>query len=247
MRCSCNFVACNIRSHCSQFHTGFWGKLCWKKSYSSYLARAFCQLGISFSFLFIFSCSGNKARFATEIRTWFPEYKSISVCEKIELGALTILMYYFSFFESNYTLLPLYIVIAIVFYAKNKKLFVLQICLAVFTLLCFLSQLSNRFLFSNRMLARFSTYSNIAVAFECICLFLAFAVLLFQIYAASLSKSSGILNVVLVIIGFCSAFILVFSPTVYASGARCYLFMDTILFVVCFRIFSEQKQLHFLG
>ena len=95
------------------------------------------------------------------------------------------------------------------------------------------------FLLVNDKLARFSAHSEIAVLIECAVLLVAGLFLVYQIIVAMTDKLQGLLNALLLCAGFCSAFIIAFSPTVYSSGARCYLFMSYALFAVAFRIFYD--------
>lgn len=192
------------------------------------------------SLIFILSCPGNKIRFSKEITTWFPGYSTLSIFEKCQIGLLSILSYYFSLKEMNFIIVPLCIVLTILFYKKSKSNFIMQILLNLFIVFCFaLHILKKDFILSNNQLAKFSNHSNVAILFECIILTAVGFCFLYQIYSVMKEKKAGLFNVFLICAGYCSALIVAFSPTVYASGSRCYLFMSFIIFIVTFKIIND--------
>ena len=204
------------------------------------LAIALCVLSVGF----ILTCPGNKVRFGKEIKRWFPEYGGLTVFGKIELGMLTIGSYYFSLREANCVIIPLCLALTAVFYKRNKKAFTLQLALDAFIVACpIFDRLTDNFLFSNIQLVQFSPHSFGAVFAECATFALLSALFLRQTYTAMGDKTDGLTNCFLLCAGFCSAFIIAFSPTVYASGSRCYVFMSCTVFLVAFRIFYKKCRL----
>lgn len=192
------------------------------------------------SLVFILTCPGNKIRSAAETNTWFPQYTSLSFFEKLQLGVLTIFTYYFSL-RVNFVIVPLCIILTIVLRTKNKMLFVLQVFLDALILLNFVLWIlsKGKWLFSNNKLYQFTNFSKIAVLCECVILVIIGIVFLYQIMASSGTVRRGLYNAFLLIAGFCSAFIIAFSPTVYASGSRCYLFLSYTIFFVTFNLISD--------
>ena len=136
-------------------------------------------------------------------------------------------------------ILPLCFILTIIFFKKNKKLFLLQLVLNLFLLFCFLGEKKSQFWLLNNKLSQFSGYSQLVIYTECLILIVIALILLYQVYAVMKNKLQGLINIFLLCAGFCSAFILAFSPTVYASGSRCYIFMSSIIFIVTFRIFND--------
>ena len=193
------------------------------------------------SLLFILTCPGTACRYEKEVKTWFPEYPMLSFLDKVQIGLLTILTYYFSFKRGMFTIISLCVILSLIFLKNNKKLFILQIILNLFLFFCFLGKKIDRkhFWLLNNKLPQFSEYSQLIVLIECLILLIVALILLYQVYAVMKNKLQGLLNIFLVGAGFCSAFILAFSPTVYVSYSRCYLFMSTIIFIVTFRIFND--------
>lgn len=195
------------------------------------------------SIIFILTSPGNKIRYIEEMKNWFPEYNTLSFFDKIQLGILTICTYYFSF-QENFVLIPLCIVLSLIFYKKNKNSFIFQIALNLFLLILLIIKnvFKTDFLLFNNLLPQFSKYSKISVSIECAVYVLLGIFLLYQVFSAMKDKKQGLLNVFFMCAGFCSAFIIAFSPTVYASGSRCYLFFTSIIFILTFRIYYEWKK-----
>ena len=199
------------------------------------------------SIVFILTCPGNKNRLVEETKTWFPEYPTLSLFDKIQLGLLTILPYYLSdkvsYFISNtpaLVIIPLCIVLSFALYKKSRKNFIIQAFLDAFVLLTIPVRIVTKdFLLANNKLAQFSNYSQAEVLLECLVLLIIVVLFLYQMYAVMKSKFQGLFNVLLMCAGFCSAFIIAFSPTVYASLYRCYIFMSYMIFLITFRIFYD--------
>ena len=190
-----------------------------------------------FSLIFILTCPGNSKRFSAEVIAWFPEYADISFFEKIELGILTIFTYYFSL-KNNFILIPLCFILTVYFRKQRKINFAFQLYLDIFILGCsFLRIFKKTFLLSNDKLAQFTNYSKIEVLIECIILILTGLILLYQIFNVFVNKLKGTFYLFLLIAGFCSAYIIAFSPTVYASGSRCYIFLSYTIFFVTLKCF----------
>ena len=192
------------------------------------------------SLVFILTCPGNNRRFIVEINSWFPQYTSLSFFEKVQLGVLTIFTYYYSL-RSNMVIVPLCILLTVVLRAKSKRLFFTQVILDVFIPLNAILRvlLGEKWLLANNKLPQFADFSSLAVICECAFLLIVGIMFLCQIVVAFGTKSKGLCNAFLLIAGFCSAFIIAFSPTVYASGSRCYLFLSYTMFFVAFNLMSD--------
>ena len=194
------------------------------------------------SMIFILACPGNANRFTSETKNWFPEYTNLSLFEKIQLGILTVFTYYFSG-RGLLTLLPLFLTLTIIYKKISPKRFTVQLCIDALCLVLVLAKVLTKltkgnFLFINRKLYQFTNFSKVSVLIECFILLFIGSVLIYQIICSINDKKQGLFNAFLLCAGFCSAFIIAFSPTVYASGARCYLFMSYTIFLITFRIFS---------
>ena len=190
--------------------------------------------------VFTLSCPGNVHRFTAEVGNWFPQYPSLSLFEKLQLGILTIFTYYFSL-RVNVVIVPLCIMLTVALRAKSKRLFILQVILDAFILLnaVLWGVTKGKWLLANNRLPQFAGFSKIVVLCECAVLLIVAIAFLCQIIAAFSAKSKGLYNAFFLIAGFCSAFIIAFSPTVYASGSRCYLFLSYTIFFVVFNLMSD--------
>lgn len=196
------------------------------------------------SIIFILTCPGNKVRFEYEVRTTFPDYPSLNLFDKLQLGIITVLTYYFSFRGMNFVIVPLCLILSLIFYKQNNtKQFVLQIILNCIIFICFMfgRRLKDSFLFSNSQLSYFSDYfSYKQVLFECVVLVSMGIAFIYQIYKAQ-DKFQGLFNAFLLCAGFCSALILAFSPSIYETGTRCNFFMNNIIFLISFRLYYSYK------
>ena len=192
------------------------------------------------SLIFMITCPGNSNRFSSAVEICFPEYTMLSFTEKIQLGILTIFTYYFSG-RGLITLLPLYLTLTVIYKKTSLKKFIIQLGLDVLCLVLVLAKILIRgnFLLVNRKLYQFTNFSKSSVLIECFILLLIGAILIYQIICAQRALKQGFFNAFLLCAGFCSAFIIAFSPTVYASGSRCYLFMSYTIFLITFRIISD--------
>lgn len=192
------------------------------------------------SIVFILTCPGNEKRFLIEINTWFPQYPALSLFDKVQLGVLTIFTYYFTL-DCNFIIVPLCALLTIILYKKNKKTFVLQTILDIIIVIFYLlrSVNPNLLIFNNR-LAQFAGRQNIEIIFECLVLLVLGITLFYNVYISSKNTKEGLLHILLLCAGFCSAFIIAFSPTIYPSGARCYLFMSYTIFLVTFDLFADK-------
>lgn len=192
------------------------------------------------SLAFIVTCPGNYVRFESEIGTWFSQYASLSFFEKVQQGILQIFTYYFSL-RHNLVIVPLCIILTLALRLRNRRLFFLQIVMNSFVALNFVLWvlMKDKYLLANNKLYQFSDFSKVAVMCECAVLSIAGVVLLCQIATAFTTMFRGLCNVFILIAGFCSAFIISFSPTVYASGSRCYLFLSYTIFFVASNMMSD--------
>ena len=145
------------------------------------------------SLVFILTCPGNKVRFAVAVDVCFPQYTSFSFFEKVQLGILTIFTYYFTLWR-NIVIVPLCVILSFALRAKNRRLFMAQVALDAFIFMNFVLWVLTRekWLLANNKLPQFAGLSRIAVLCECAVLVIIGIVILYQIVAASRSKSRGI-------------------------------------------------------
>lgn len=74
---------------------------------------------LSFMLLFIFSCPGNFARSVSEVQTWFPEYDTLSLFRKFEIGLRSTLFQFI--FEPNLLFLCFTLLLLTAMLAKHKN------------------------------------------------------------------------------------------------------------------------------
>lgn len=207
------------------------------------------------SLVFIITCPGNKERTIVSIREYFPEWKNISFFQKCHMGFLSIFSYFLGIREINFLLVPLLCVMTFKAYKKHeKKDFIITIVLNIFILICyelkFLSIIAHRFqisfldfsLFQNKFIAGMGDFSSIEIAVETIIFAIVALALITEIYRLSKNRESGIFNCITIFGGFCSAFILSFSPTVYASGIRTFFYFTIAIIIITLRLGFEKTK-----
>lgn len=209
-----------------------------------------------FSLIFIITCPGNKERTIVSIREYFPNWKNISFVQKCHMGFLSIFSYFFGIREINFLLIPLLCVMTFKAYKKqNSKDFITTIVLDSFIIfagygLKFLSIVSHRFntsfldfsLFQNKFIEGMSDFSFLEIVLETIIFAIAALSLITELYRLSKNRESGILNCIILLAGFCSAFILSFSPTIYASGIRTFFYFAIAIIITTFRFGFENSE-----
>ena len=207
--------------------------------YALYFIAAFA-LSLA-SVIFILTCPGDSIRFAQEVKVWFPEYTTLSFFDKLQIGSLAVFTYYFSS-KSNLVAALLCAVLTMVFYKKNRINFFIQILLDFFVFACSVLKYKSSFLLSNDRLAQLSEHSTIAVFAEFVLLFFIGIAFLYQLFFAFGGKEAGAFNLYLLFAFFCSAIIIAFSPTVYASGSRCYLFLSYFVFYLTVKLIFQSYE-----
>lgn len=190
------------------------------------------------SIFYILTCPGNDIRYTTSIKTYFPTYESLSLLDKIQIGLLTILTYYFTL-KKNLIIIPLCLFLTLIFYKKKNYNFIIQILMNLFILFCGFYKNHSSFIFSNTKISEFSNFNSMEIFAETIVLIITAILFLVQIYQAFGLNLNSFINIYLLFAGFCSAFITVFSPSIYASGSRCYLFFSTLLLYVSFNLINH--------
>lgn len=223
-----------------------------EKKAAIYLAA---NLLISFaSLVFVATCPGNYERNLTSIKVYFPIWNYFSFFEKCHMGFLSIFSYFFGIREVNFILIPLLAVLTIKSFKKNIIDFSLMLVMDIFILifgygLKFLSIVSHKFhiekldfgWLQNKFITQMSEFSTFKIAVETSIFALLAIFILIEIFRLSKSQKSAIVNVVIVFGGFCSAFILSFSPTVYASGIRTFMCFSAAIIITTLRLGFEKS------
>lgn len=171
-------------------------------------------------------CPGNAKRNISEVATWFPEYKTFSVLQKIDLGISSTIKSLF--LEKNVMFLLLLFTLTVIGWIRYKKLFYRIIMIFPFVFVLGLNVV--RILFGNGS-GLFRFVSTYGVLFEktnhFLKVYIWYAFLLFMcllimidILLVAKDTAKGLLIDLTFVIGLASKAMLGFSATVWASYSR---------------------------
>lgn len=181
------------------------------------------------SIIFFLTCPGLHKRSFIETFHWLPEFSSYSTVYKLYLGFSETLLYYFSTGKVILVLFLSALLVSAVNRGVNVAYFIL-VCLAGFVLP----------VYSKNLIIKFSNVSNIdAYIFFAVLLCFAFFVLL--MICRIFKDSAGMLLVFVLTLGFLTRVMMGFSPTLYASSTRTYMYCDFTILIAAYYIMKESK------
>ena len=202
----------------------------------------FLLFGFLFSALscvFIVTCPGNFVRRASEVNTWFPDFDSIGFFQKLEVG------YFSTWFEfimkPNFVFLAFSTALSLCVFLERKKwflTFVSFVPLASSILFGFFAEEVGKFF---PALAEISfTLTQYRTSPSCefnkwllgILVFLIFLSIVVSLYFLFDDKKMSWFLIFIIFLGFGSRMVMSFSPTIWASSVRTYIFMY-MSFVFC--------------
>lgn len=220
-----------------------------KTNYVAFFPHLFFS---SINLLLILLAPGNSVRYDQEVVRWFPEYANLSFFQKIDLGYSSTLN---NLFLSNNQLIILLSVLLLILIVLKKKN-ILQIIFAAVpagvTLLfgpiysLFDGQLS--------VITRINqSYTKTGTSFHFLepltwlpnlFLTILLCLVIYSIITVMDTKAKSFLPLSLFFLGLLSRMILAFSPTVWASGIRVYIFLNyAIILIITYIIVNGAKGL----
>ncbi|MBR0496342.1 MAG: hypothetical protein IJJ71_09230 [Treponema sp.] len=217
---------------------------------SKYIVAIFILSILEFAFAFL--APGNAVRSVEELK-WFPEFPSLSILNKLKLGILITMPYFYGIASKNFIILPLEFALFVKFYSEKKwKMCICQIpSLFIIFVFGFFPLFLNKIFsvpkffygFKNIHLAEFCNFShanffvNVEILFYIVILFLT----LYSLYMAVENRYRAIFTVLVFLAGFLTRFILCFSPTVYASGFRTSYYWAISVFICSAIVWENTK------
>lgn len=194
------------------------------------------------SLVFILTCPGNLARKEAEVKTWYPEYENFRLLEKIELG-LTSTMKYFVLDTNNiFIIFTLTILLGVCTLNKNKfvkLLAVIPFLVSIFNA-CFLEYVvalspniaSIIEIFKADQLVM--SLSQISIKYVFVMLGYVIILLLIPVGIYNIFKKNiqTYICIGIYLLGLATRFVMSFSPTIFASGERTFIFLY-ISFIIC--------------
>ncbi len=225
-------------------------------------------IAISFvSLLLTLLAPGNAYRTVSETGTWYPEFADFSLIEKVELGFVSTMPFFYAntiyvsnlMYPTNFVMLLLMLFVCIKL-GKDKKYKTLALqALGIIILLfgqahiiaqTFGKQLNKSwYVLANAKIGQLSDFDSTYIYLEILIYIAVFAALLVGIFQALGKEKKAILACVVLLAGFCTRLVMGFSPTVYASGTRTFLFTIVAILIVTVIVIddliSEEKNKKF--
>lgn len=201
------------------------------------------------SLIFILTCPGNNLRNIQELQTWYPEYANFSMFQKGALGVLS--TFSISFVDWKLPILLLSLIIPISLWNHKKILVKLNafIPLIILGITKFLPQSFNIKAFFISFMNKvpevpLNTLSMILLLIMCLIFILSIVVSLIFIFQKEENIVKKYSLALIYLAGVTSRVIMGFSPTLYASGQRTFLFYHVSMIICLLCIFlkiSENK------
>ncbi|WP_455797622.1 DUF6056 family protein [Clostridium butyricum] len=193
---------------------------------------------VFFNIIFIFTCPGNEVRKISEIKKWFCDYNMLSFIDRVQLGYSSSIGKII--FQGNiiFVMLCLVILVCIFNKYKSKILRVISLIPLVSSVYCsFNSNFASSI--TRYGIVNFENYDSLTpyiliiyIGILCLCV-------LISIYFCCKDKVKACMLICIIIIGTASRMAIGFSPTIWASSDRTFLFMYFSFIIVAISIFDE--------
>ena len=244
--------ACNQEQMCAIifcFYLIFIIYLYMNKRFSKFILIQFIISVISI--IFILTCPGNDVRTLSEINTWYPAYENFGLLPKAFLGMFsTIIIYIFNF---NIPMLILSIILPILVFRKKKQLIykiasLIPIVMIISMNFCtdFISKvypglitiLNNIKMYAGTIDKVSICPTALAALLICLLFIISILISLFGLF----EKEKRYLVVLIFLAGLSSRFIMGFSPTIFASGMRTFIFLNFSIIIILILLVLENKK-----
>lgn len=197
------------------------------------------------SIIYILTCPGNDARLSSEILSWYPEFENFSIIQKCIVGFLSTISRIILRLEVPFVLL---LIGNIYLLSHDKLLLKLNSYIPIFLIVIFRT--------FDFFLTRLNIYETKIISFDSsmILIIMLSSILIISILISLyfiFYKLKGNLKFFVPLIfisGLLSRLILTFSPTVYASGDRTFIFFDFSIIIILILIANNfiKKDMTFL-
>ena len=242
-------IACNQEQMCALilgFHIVFIVYLAKvKKIHDKYLyfQLFLAILGIMLTLI----CPGNSNRTSSEIANWYPEFGSFGVITKAFLGFATTILTII--YEPNLIVVALVTLLPILCIKLKNESFLTKIIsfipIGLIVVLNNYFHAFNSFELLQRPKVFLVNSGNITFGPTAILTFVICALFVAAIFYTIFKtfKKEKFLLAIILAAGMMSRFIIGFSPTIYASGIRTYMFLDfSMIIVILFVMMAIQKK-----
>lgn len=207
------------------------------------------------SLIFILTCPGNLLRKTKEIDRWYPEYINLNIVEKVELGVTSIMSNLI--LNTNYIFIIFTLILAYGAWKTQKNKLIKLICVipaissVVFTIfreyiILAMPQIEDVLIqFNQQTLIMKTNDINIStILFMMYYIFILLAIPTGMYFIFKNKKEFYICSGIYCV-GFITRFIMGFSPTVFASGIRTFIFLYIsfimISLMICNKLILKNK------
>lgn len=200
-------------------------------------------IGVGMLWLHI-ACPGNETRKLVETSAYYPEYYKLNIVHKIYLGVFTTLVP-----VATTYVLPIIIYLFIIFClglsSKNK---IIKILGVIPLLSAVIMNLLFRFDWKslNQIIKYRSSQGELIGVPRITLIHIIFILAILLIFVVCIwvtiktcSLSTSIICCILAIAAFCSRFVMGFSPSVFASGERTFIFMYYLMYICCLYLMAD--------
>lgn len=206
-----------------------------------------CSIFNLISLIFILSCPGNANRKIIEINVHFPEYQNINFFRKIEMGYSSLLFEFIMKPNFIFLIFTLLIFVCMRALKKNKVLrLVSLIPIGSIIIFGFLADLIGKHFNGITAIKNSMTQYGTGITLFSprtwipdIILTLVCLSTLFSLYVIFENKKTYLLTLFILTLGFISRMIMSFSPTIWASGDRTFIFMYASLLICSIILYRE--------
>lgn len=206
------------------------------------------QTGLSFiSLLFILLSPGNDVRYEKEVATWFPDFESLPFFRKFEMGFSSTLFHYIMtpnvFFGAFCAIIFIFVFIKYKDRLHRSIAFIPLLISCVFGV--FGPVFGEIFPGIGNVITCMTEYGTGVLLTSLkswgpdLILLLACGTLIYSLLFIFENKLQGLFAVFLLLIGFCSRVIIGFTPTIWGSGERTYLFMYFSMIIVLVLLYNQ--------
>lgn len=204
-----------------------------------------------FSLIFILTCPGNALRKISEIGTWFPDYDNVSLFRKIEMGYSSTLFEFIM--KPNLIFFIFSVLLCICMFFKTKNIFCRLVSLVPILcdfILIFFAKLFGKIfpalLEIKNSLTQYGTglSSEPSTWIPDIILSLVCISTIVSLYVIFDNKKTSLLTIFILIMGFVSRMIMAFSPTIWASNTRTFIYMYVSILICSIMLYQNVQNLY---
>lgn len=199
-----------------------------------------------FSLGFILKCPGNSARNISEVSRWFPEFADLSFIQKFLMGYSSSLAKFV--FEPNIVFMIAATLIFIIVHLKEKNKYIRIIsyipigCSIVFGIFGFaLAKISPSIYNPVNSMTKYGIIEIIPLAI----LTISGLSFMSSIYICFKNTFKSLLCIYILLLGFASRIIMGFSPTIWASNDRTFLYMYFSIIIFSLMLYQELYELKY--